>query len=861
MGLVQRFAARPHLKVLRHAEQASAEELAEARTRLIELGPEVLPSLIQLVAEGAHHAAVLETMAPLVTDRSVERLVQSLAAAEGPSADFLEKVLAHAVNYDPRQLFDLLETSGSARPRIERALRARSHGMRWESFRALLREPPRERVRIVLSMLESRREPPAVQLVASLLESADAWIRIQALRYLQGGGAESVLPNVAGCLKDKEATVRKTAATALGDLRAKEYLGPLCQTLRDADIQVAGSAIEALVKIGDPAAVRHLIEVLKDESEYARRAAVEVLNEVATTEAIEDLVHSLQDEDWWVRVRAADALGALGGDRVVDAILALVRNDDVFVRRYAIEILNSIPSEKSVPVLLDALHDPDWWVRERAIDAIGKTGDPRGVDALMLQLRADPQVAPLVLGALVKIGEATALTALIECLQYSTEAVREPARNALRELARGATDTEVRRGAARALSQEGEGSEWGRAAGRAANTPNPGAAGPGDVGPLMHPGSAPPRSMVFHAAGATRIERMLPEVDLGARRADGADQHTPLPGAATGAGAPRPPSGVMPRQSGEGPRDGSNDGSRRPPSLRGDRSDLEGGIQVSLLDYPKLPPGTVLLDRYHVVRKIGEGGFGYVYLVLDRSVGEEIILKILGPQISLDESMIKRFVHELKFNRRIVHPNVIRLYDFLELNPGHAISMEYFESEDLGVVLERTGRLEAQWVLGIARQLCLGLKAAHDSGIVHRDIKPPNVLIGAEDRVKLVDFGLAARSDGNLSRVTKSGILVGTPQYMSPEQIRGTEIDARTDIYSLGALLYECLTGAPPYVSSNPVNILMMHVSDPVPLLREKLPDVPPLLEWLVQSCLAKDPNQRPQRIDDILERIERKAA
>lgn len=856
MGLVQRFAVRQYLKVLRNADQASADELAVARTRLTELGSEALPSLLQLVGEGVLHPVIHETLLPLITDLSLPRVIEVLAVLEGHGADFLEKVLAQSCSYDPRLLFELMDAAGPARPRLERVLRARTHAVRWDSLRTLLRDPTRDRVRVILGMLETRREPQAIQIAQSLLDSGEAWTRLQAIRFLSGGGGEGAAAAVAACLKDKEPTVRRAAATTLGALGAKEFLAPLCQTLRDPDVQVGSSAIAALVKIGDPGAVRYLIEVLKDESEYARRAAVEVLNQVATTEAIEDLVHSLQDVDWWVRVRAADALGALGGDRVVEAILKLVRSEDVFVRRYAIEILNSIPSERSVPALIESLNDQDWWVRERAIDALGKTGNLRAVDSLMLQLRADPQIASLVVSALVKIGEAKSLSALLECLSNPHVAIRETARVALREVARSSADPEVRKGAARALSREGESSEWGRAASRGDEDGlTPGglhAIGGGDP---SNPGDRQ-NSVLFQAVGATRMEPLLPEVQLRSRNPNAGPIGDPAgSGHAPGRGLPRP-RGVDTRVDASG-----NEPPRRPPSSRTDRNDPEDANAITLIDLPKLPPGTMLLDRYEVLRKIGEGGFGFVYLVMDRSVDEEIILKILAPQISLDETMIKRFVHELKFNRRIVHPNVIRLYDFLELNPGHAISMEYFASDDLGAVLERETMLSPERVLRMAEQICHGLKAAHDSGIVHRDIKPQNVLIGPEDRVKIVDFGVAARSDTNLSRVTKSGILVGTPQYMSPEQIRGTEVDLRTDIYALGALLFECLAGHPPYVSSNPINVLMMHIGDPVPEIRGHAQGVPEVLAWLVDTALAKDPAQRPQRIDDILAEIERKAA
>ena len=821
MGLVQRIAARKHLRVLRNADFEAPEVLAEARRKISEVGTSALPALLEMVGQGVEHAPLEAALVPLITDGTLDRVVETLFGLQGPPADFLERVLSQAAGYDPVPLFDSLNSAGSSRPRIERILRARCRSLRGEAIRDLLLGASRDRVRVVLGMLESRTDAQGVQLILPLLKAEDVWVRIQALRFLGARGAVEAANEIVAKLDERDPAVRREAVQALGAIGSSEYLAPLCQSLRDPDLQVSSSAIAALVAIGDPGAVRHLIEVLKDESEYARRGAVEVLNEVATTEAIQDLVQALQDEDWWVRVRAADALGALGGERVVDAILTLVGSEDVFVRRYAIEILNSIPSGRSVPALVEALADTDWWVRERAIDALGKTADPRAVGPLQRELKSDAQLAPLVLGALARIGEGTALSAIIGFLTGSDETVRQAAGKVLRDLAKTSSDVEVRKGAARALSDKGDGSEWGRSHGRETGT-----GGPSDR-----------KSGVFRAIDATQMQSTIPEIGLGSE-ADAGD-----PGGHDVAKTRRVPMGEE---------------VRFPSGASGSFGPSSG---VSLFDYPNLPADTQLLDRYRVLRKIGEGGFGYVYLVMDLSVREEVILKILSPQISLDETMIHRFVHELKYNRRIVHPNVIRLYDFLELNPGHAISMEYFPSADLGSLLDREKTVEPGRLLRITEQICLGLKAAHDSGIVHRDIKPPNVLLGDEDRVKIVDFGLAAASDSKHSRMTKSGILVGTPQYMAPEQIRGTDVDVRTDIYSLGTLLFECLAGHPPYVSDNPVNVLMMHLSDPIPRIQDACPGVPEALAWLIDESRRKDPTDRPQSIDEILAELGRRAA
>ncbi|MEZ4649308.1 MAG: HEAT repeat domain-containing protein [Candidatus Eisenbacteria bacterium] len=916
----------------------SPAEVEEARKKIAEAGTSVLPALLDLASQGVSTGALEECLVGAINDSSLDRAVDTLFALQGAPADFLEKVLSVAQGYDPVALFDRLDAAGSNRPRIERILRARGQRLHWETIRKLLSGATRDRVRVLLAILESRSEAQAVQVVLPLLKLDDPWMKIQTLRFLASRAAKDAGPDIVAKLDDRDPGVRREAVTALGAIKSSEYLAPLCQSLRDADLQVSSAAIAALVSVGDPGAVRHLIEVLKDESEYARRGAVEVLNEVATPEAIQDLVQALQDEDWWVRVRAADALGALGGDRVVDAILSLVKSEDVFVRRYAIEILNSIPSERSVPALVEALSDSDWWVRERAIDALGKTGDPSCVGPLARELRADTQLASLVLGALSKIGEMTALDAIVEFLMVEDPSVRELAGKTLRQLAKTSGDPEIRKRAARALSDKGDGSEWGRSHGR-----GDGASG---GAPQAQPGPTAGQSIggggqktgIFEAMGSTRIQPRLPEVGLAPPTgvtprpigASGGDQtYDPMNppagdhGTARGLqGAQSPTSGQHGAQSpnsgqqgvppnsgawqggavpssgqfaGGHPTDGMDPGRTQQvpmggaPHSSGGFAGGVGGVPpsgphgtpnsgsfgamhsgsfphpgtpgVSLFDYPNLPAGTPLLERYTVIRKIGEGGFGYVYLVMDGSVREEIILKILSPQISMDETMIQRFVHELKYNRRIVHPNVIRLYDFLELNPGHAISMEYFPSRDLGTILDAEKTIEPERLLRITEQVCQGLKAAHDSGIVHRDMKPPNVLIGDGERVKIVDFGLAAASDSKQSRVTKSGILVGTPQYMAPEQIRGTDIDVRTDIYSLGALLFECAAGEPPFSSENPVNVLMMHLTDAVPRVEERCPGLPDALTWLINQALSKDPADRPQSIDEILAELGRRAA
>jgi len=273
-------------------------------------------------------------------------------------------------------------------------------------------------------------------------------------------------------------------------------------------------------------------------------------------------------------------------------------------------------------------------------------------------------------------------------------------------------------------------------------------------------------------------------------------------------------------------------------------------------NFQKLAPGAELMGRFRVIQRIGGGGFGTVYLVEDLVVNEQLVLKILSPQLSLDPNMIRRFVQELKLTRRISHPNVIRIYDLVDLEGAHAISMEFFGGDDLGAVLREHGPLSPSRAMHIAEQTLEGLAAAHAAGILHRDIKPANLLVGEGDVVKIVDFGLASMGHSPHSRLTQSGILVGTPEYISPEQITGGDIDTRCDLYSLGVVLYEAMSGQQPFSGANAVNVLFQHLEATVPPLSSVAAGIPPAVNDLVMKAMSRMVGDRPASAQAMLEMV-----
>ncbi len=265
---------------------------------------------------------------------------------------------------------------------------------------------------------------------------------------------------------------------------------------------------------------------------------------------------------------------------------------------------------------------------------------------------------------------------------------------------------------------------------------------------------------------------------------------------------------------------------------------------------PDLAPGTRLGD-WVVQAKIGEGGMGTVYAALHAEIGKQAAIKVIRAALCATEFGGERFVQEARVVNQIGHPNIVDIFHIGRLADGRPyLVMELLRGSTLAERLD-AGRVLVADGLDLLLQICSALTAAHAAGVIHRDLKPDNILIADTHhgpQVKLVDWGIAKLSAPGLSAgtVTRSGVLIGTPQYISPEQARGKPVDAGTDIYSLGAIAYELLLEAPPFTADNVADLITMHLREPVPPPSDVWPDIPPALEALLLRMLAKDPAERP---------------
>src|SRR5580693_1038681 len=276
------------------------------------------------------------------------------------------------------------------------------------------------------------------------------------------------------------------------------------------------------------------------------------------------------------------------------------------------------------------------------------------------------------------------------------------------------------------------------------------------------------------------------------------------------------------------------------------------------VESPLSPPAGVSLSstvlaalsqRYEILAAAGHGSMGNVYKARDRETGETVALKLLKPEIASDQVMMDRFKNELLFARKITHKNVCRVYEFNRLGGIAYTSMEFVEGESLRSVLNRFGGLPQRKATDLALQICSGLKEAHAQGIVHRDLKPENVMIDGQGNVKIMDFGIARSMEAG-TRLT--GSMVGTPAYMAPEQVAGKPVDYRTDIYSLGLMLYEMFTGVPAFSADNSIAVALKQMREDPPPPHEVEPNIPVATERAILKCLEKDPAKRFQSIADL---------
>ena len=791
---------------IRSSTDPASPARQKAIARLKDVGTGAIEPVLGALPEADKSAtlAFVEVLTALVSQKTFPTFVRGLVEGSPRVISGISWALTNSKNYPHHLLLEALSTPGVSKSAVLDVIAA--HKSRFnvrELLTAAYAQEPNEKAALFRIIGEIADRSSIGELIGRI-QGKDPIARVHIINTLARFNTPEVQNALQGLLKDPNKLIRGAALSALQRMDGPIDIERVAPLLRDPEIDVLNRAIDVVIKANHPETMKYLIEILKDENENARRAAVEVLNEVGNANSVKHLLGSLKDSDWWVRSRAADALGKIGGPKVIDAVLQLVRDKDEDIRRAAIEILNQTKDERAVDSLIQATRDTDWWVSERAVDALAEIGSKRAVPRLMEMLHTpvNGKATPIVVRALGKLGDSKLVDMLLPLIARPEREIRIEAIQALSKVADEARAEQVR-------------------------------------GELQAQVGSPDQTIARMAAAAvTELDNRIAGISqLSAANAM-------PPGAASAPTATA--AGVRPPQ----------------PSPEATRTQVisdqalqqaaQKAQSAARLDIQTLKPGDILEGRYKYIDRIGRGAFGTVLLMEDTVVDERLILKFLNPNVSEDEEVMKRFVHELRYSRKITHKNVIRIYDFLYIQGNYAISMEYFPSHTLGSEVVNEKPLELKRAMQFGIDICTGMTVAHQQGIVHRDLKPANVLINQEGLLKIVDFGVAAAQREGDTQLTKTGYVIGSPKYMAPEQILGKKVDERADIYALGVMLYEMTTGVPPYSRGDHMSVMYQHVQGKARAPQEVNPNLPPGLSELVVRAMAVDKTKRFQTMNEL---------
>jgi eukaryotic-like serine/threonine-protein kinase len=796
-------------------------ETQKAAARLKEIGPGVIPSILAALPDADKHAtvALVDVLAALATPKTFPMFVDALVQGSPRVIAGVSWALTSSQGYPPNLLLQALGKPGISKSAVLEIINAqRNRFSVRELLTAAYSQEANEKTALFRIIGEVATDASVPELLGRL-QGKDTMARLLILNMIGRFNRPDVRTALQAQLSDGNKLVRSAALGALARMDGPVEVERICALLLDPELEVQNRAVEVLIKARDPETVRHLVPILGNENEYARRAAVEVLNEIGDMKSVKFLIAAIKDADWWVRSRAGDALGKIGGPRVIDSVLELARDKDEDVRRTAIEILNQTKDERAVAQLIEATRDKDWWVSERAVDALAEIGSPKALPRLLEMLKASPPKAmPIIVRAVGKLGNADHVGVVTPLLNRSEKEIRVEAIGALAKLANEDLADQI-------SSQ------------------------------LQGQASSSDQTVALAAQRAlTEIEvRFASNYQLIAMSGTRAAAGTGASGAGTQAHRPMAGRAPPPAQAGTAPH-----------TLLIPEKEIAQTLKqaqmstVQRLDIATLKPGDMIESRYKFIDKIGKGAFGTVLLVEDTVVDERLILKFLNPNVAEDEEVMKRFVHELRYSRKITHQNVIRIYDFLFIQGNYAISMEYFPSHTLGSEIVNEKPLALKRAIQFGIDMCTGMLVAHQVGIVHRDLKPANVLINDAGLLKIVDFGVAAAHREGDTALTKTGYVIGSPKYMAPEQILGKKVDERADVYAIGVMLYEMLTGVPPYARGDHMAVMYQHVQGRAKPPREVNPALPPELSDLIVRSMAVDKTKRFQNMEELRVALQR---
>jgi serine/threonine-protein kinase len=743
------------------------------------------------------HSDVLKQICQQYLQSDSERFLDNLDNDSTQVRSAAVNLLGTSQQISPAKLFKRLHDDPAARSEIIEILSIQQANLAPELFVKNALKLDKEYALRLLEMARNnaaRTDMSALVIDTDTLENPD--IKIQLIRFLGAVDQPAAAEIVCRFVGDKSRIVNMEALKNLKKMQSEFDPTSLVEKMP----QMSADDIAAVLEIFRQKITQHslprLASLMTSKNDEIRQQVAQIVRDKITSESLQEFLLELDKSEWWGKEQAVKCLIESGGEQLAQAASKLTDHHNEFVRNTATQLSAGYSSDHGdLTEITKSLFHADWQVRERAIAKIGKSGDKSALPKLAKVLEMHPESSLSVLKAIAELGFSKGLEIALKCLQKKEAAIQREALLTMGAIVSSRHADQIRSGIIKSVPKL-------QATVRDTALDV--------INDITNKFNLPKLNMDDEAMFETRLIKIE-------------ENRAAMPGAQL---------------------------TQETEVIKIDKTEV-----VSFQHIEELKPGDYWMDRFRITKEIGRGAMGRVMLVDDEVVGETLILKFMHPELTADANSRERFLRELKYARKISHPNVIRIHDFMVKEGISAISMEYFESFGLDALIKGQRLKTVEETLHILYQVSDGMYAAHQQDVIHRDLKPSNILVNDKRLAKVVDFGIASASSEKEVTLTKTGMIIGTPAYLSPERARGLEADHRSDIYALGIIAYAMFNGALPY-KGEPISLLFQHIEGKATPLHRLDKGIPIGVSMLVEKMMAVDIDQRFQTMQDVRDTI-----
>ncbi|UCH39011.1 MAG: protein kinase [Gammaproteobacteria bacterium] len=753
-----------------------------------------LDYLIQVIPQtsGLHQAMLTEICLENVQGGAVELFLKSLDSDATNIRATAASILAKTDQVNPSKLFKKLHESDVSKTEIIDILAGQREHLKPEQIIINALKLDKTHAERLLKLAADSKQPLDLEVLRFEPASIRSpSIKIMLLRYFSGVDQSEVAQIIGKFLNDDNKTVVIEALKALKNLKVRFDASMLLPFVESMSEIEQEMAIDIIRAQANSELVPRLAPWTCGKSDEIREIFIKLFVKHVTPKGLEAFLRLLDQQEWWGKEQSLKCLQKFGNDKLYSAAEGLTEHENEFIREQAQKFSAQTSDPSDLKQLWDNALHENWQVRESAIEAIGRSNSRDAIGILKKVVEHHADSTPAVLKAIAELGFSKGLEIAFACLRMPEALIQ---REALETIGKLAT-----RRHAKTIRDK-----------------------------LMQ--KVPKLQATVRDTAGEVVNRLTEEYELSALNVDQeAYFDTRLI-----------------------KFDTQTVGDEKTEHVS--VADM-AAAQPQFQNIEDLKQGDLWMDRYRIDKEIGRGAMGRVMLAEDEMVGETLILKFMHPELTAEESSRERFLREVKYSRKISHPNVIRIHDMLIKDNLSAISMEYFESRGIDEYLREKKRFDVKEGLDILLQVANGMAAAHAQDVIHRDLKPSNILMNDKGLVKIVDFGIASASSKADSTLTKTGSIIGTPAYLSPERAKGQEADHRSDIYALGIIAYGMFSGQLPY-TGEPMSLLFQHLEGKAVPVHEIRPEVGSRVSLLVQKMMAVELEDRLQTMEEVAEAI-----